>query len=199
MSLKNKTSRLVLCSVFASAALLGLSGCAQDRLPPLERVSAASNFGIANYVLAPGDSVHIVVYNEPDMTGDFLVLPEGTLQLPLIGTIKAKGLTADQLSAAILAKLKTGILIEPRVSVNLIALRPVFVTGSVAKPGAYAFVPNMTVDMAVTLAGGYTDRGARRRVVIQHAGERERQFETDPRQPIKLAPGDLVKVPERNF
>ena len=181
-------------------ALLATTACSQEPLPPLEHASAAAQAGIAGYVLAPGDALHIVVYNEPELTGDYLVLPEGTIQVPLLGVIGAKGLTTEQLTQAITTGLlRKGILQKPYVSVNLAQLRPVFVTGAVNKPGAYPFVPDMSVAMAVALAGGYTDRGARQRVVIQHLGAKEHQYAINPAIPIKLTPGDLVKIPERNF
>lgn len=194
-----KKLRLALTAALHGVAVLSLAGCAQDRLPPLEPASAAPAPTTAAYVIAPGDLVRIVVYNEPSMSGDYLVLPEGTIQLPLIGVVPAQGQTASQLSADILARLKKGILTEPRISVNLAQMRSVFVSGAVNKPGAYPFVPDMTVDMAVAVAGGYTDRGAHTRIVVRHSGEPERQFELGPRTPIRLAPGDIIKVPERAF
>lgn len=194
-----KKLRHALVAALHGGAVLSLAACAQDRLPRLEPASAALAPVTDAYVLAPGDLVRIAVYNEPNMTGDYLVLPEGTIQLPLIGVVAAKGQTASQLSAEILARLKKGILTEPRISVNLAQMRSVFISGAVTKPGAYPFVPDMTVDMAIAVAGGYTDRGAHTRVVLRHSGDRERQFALDPNAPIRLAPGDIVKVPERNF
>ncbi|NOW45596.1 polysaccharide export outer membrane protein [Novosphingobium sp. SG751A] len=191
--------RFALLAALHGGALLSLTACAQDRLPPLEPASAAAIQSAPAYVIAPGDLVRIVVYNEPNMTGDYLVLPEGTIQLPLIGVVMAKGQTASQLSDEILGKLRKGILTEPRISVNLAQMRSVFVSGAVTKPGAYPYIPDMTVDMAVAVAGGYTDRGAHNRVVLRHSGEAERQFELNPGMPIKLAPGDIIKVPERAF
>lgn len=199
MNEPRKKLRLALAAALHGGAILSLAACAQDRLPPLEPANAAPSPASADYVIAPGDLVRIIVYNEPSMSGDFLVLPEGTIQLPLIGVVAAKGLTASQLSADILGKLRKGILTEPRISVNLAQMRSVFISGAVAKPGAYPFVPDMTVDMAVAVAGGYTDRGAHSRVVIRRSGEAERQFTLAPNHPIKLAPGDVVKVPERAF
>lgn len=191
--------RFALLAALHGGVLLSLTACAQDRLPPLEPASAAAIQSAPAYVIAPGDLVRIVVYNEPNMTGDYLVLPEGTIQLPLVGVVMAKGQTASQLSDEILGKLRKGILTEPRISVNLAQMRSVFVSGAVTKPGAYPYIPDMTVDMAVAVAGGYTDRGAHTRIVLRHSGEAERQFELNHAAPIKLAPGDIIKVPERAF
>lgn len=189
----------MLAPITICAPLLVISGCAEERLPPLEPADSARSFGITDYVIAPSDTVHIVVYDEPDLTNDYLVLPEGNIQVPLVGILPAKGMTAEQLATSLSDRLRGRILAQPRVSVNLVQLRPVFVSGSVNKPGAYPYVADMTVEMAVALAGGYLDRAAESRVVIKHPGERERQFRLDPNSPIKLAPGDLVKVPERLF
>ena len=190
---------IALLATVHGGAILSLTACSQDRLPRVEPASAAVMPVADAYVIAPGDLVRIVVYNEPNMSGDYLVLPEGSIQLPLVGVVSAKGQTASQLSAEILARLRKGILTEPRISVNLAQMRSVFISGAVTKPGAYPFVPDMTVDMAVAVAGGYTDRGARTRVVLRHSGQQERQFALDPNAPIRLAPGDIIKVPERSF
>ncbi len=189
----------VMLTAFATLGAMVLSGCSTAPLPKVEQASEAKIDTSASYKIAPGDTVHIVVYNEADLTGDFLVLPEGNIQLPIVGVVPVAGLSADQLAQSLTEKLDGKILVQPRVSVNLAQLRSVYVAGAVNRPGAYAFAPGLTVQMAVAMAGGYTDRGARRRVLVQRFGGNERQFALDPATPIMVLPGDVLTVPDREF
>src|SRR4051812_41553207 len=62
----------------------------------------------AVYRLGPGDQLHVIVYGETDLTGDYTVSPVGTIAFPLIGEVAANGLTPDQMSQAIANRLEQG-------------------------------------------------------------------------------------------
>ncbi len=164
--------------------------------PTLPSPSAQQNSNI--YRLGPGDQLHIIVYGETDLTGDFTVSPVGTIAYPLVGEIPANGLTPDQLSQAIADRLSQGYMRHPQVSSAIAAYRPFFILGEVARPGTYPFSAALTVRGAVAVAGGFSYRANQRRVFIKHAGEeQERAYPLDASTLVQ--PGDTIRIGERFF
>lgn len=90
------------------------------------------------------------------VTGDYLVGPDGTVSFPFAGDVPAAGKTTAELSAALSSGLRTslGLTDPPNVTVEVASFGPVYVTGDVQAPGAYAFAPGLNVVKAVSLAGG---------------------------------------------
>jgi polysaccharide biosynthesis/export protein len=158
--------------------------------------SAQQNSNI--YRLGPGDQLHIIVYGETDLTGDFTVSPVGTIAFPLVGEVPANGLTPDQLSQAIGERLTQGYMRHPQVSAAIAAYRPFFILGEVARPGTYPFSAALTVRGAVAVAGGFTYRANEGRVFIKHSGEqREQSYRLDASTLVQ--PGDTIRIGERFF
>ncbi|MDE2181432.1 MAG: polysaccharide export protein [Alphaproteobacteria bacterium] len=152
----------------------------------------------ASYVLGVGDKLHVTIFGEPDLTGDFDVGDGGYLRLPLIKQIKAAGLTIGQLETQISAQLSKGYLKDPRVSIEVTNYRPFYIIGEVNKPGEYAYVNGMNVLTAVALAGGYTYRADDSDVYIRRkGGTKEQSAPAD--QTTKIEPGDIIRVGERFF
>ena len=89
-----------------------------------------------------------------------------TDSLPLVGGVEARGLTTAQLSNAIAGRLKAGFVRDPSVAVEIETYRPFFVLGEVTFPGQYPYVPNMTVENAIAIAGGFTPRAFKDKVTI---------------------------------
>jgi len=164
--------------------------------PALPSPSAQQNSNI--YRLGPGDQLHIIVYGETDLTGDFTVSPVGTIAFPLVGEVPANGLTPDQLSQAIADRLSQGYMRHPQVSSAIAAYRPFFILGEVARPGTYPFSAALTVRGAVAVAGGFTYRANEGRVFIKHSGERQEQsYRLDASTLVQ--PGDTIRIGERFF
>jgi polysaccharide export outer membrane protein len=179
--------------LFIGSALL-VASCAPGRnLPPLPPASDTA------YRLGPGDQVRIITFGEQQLTGDFRVSDGGTLSVPLIGTIRAAGLTSRQLADAISSELKRRKLFQdPSVVVEVTAYRPVFILGEVSKPGQYPFQPGMTVLTAVAVAGGFTYRAIEDYAsVLRSTGDKP--VEGRATGATLLAPGDVVTVYERIF
>ncbi len=123
----------------------------------------------AEYRVAPGDKVEISVLVVPELQRTETVDSNGQLTLPLIGSITVAGETVSQMRAIIRSKLAARVIrqrnargeqmpvvIEPNdVFVKLARYRPIFVSGTVAKPGLYQFRVAMSVREALALAGGY--------------------------------------------
>lgn len=174
---------------FASGAA-ALSACASG--PPL-----ASVLDPVEYRLGPGDQVRITVFNEPDLTGSFVVGAQGAIAYPLVNSVQAGGLTITEFSEVLRAGLAEYIR-NPSVSVEVTNYRPFFILGEVARPGTYPYSASLTVPNAVATAGGYTYRANRRRVFIRHANEsEERSYPLTVTTPV--LPGDTVRIGERLF
>jgi polysaccharide export outer membrane protein len=151
-----------LLAISLLCAVLGLAGCSGlSSLPPIPQTSTA------DYRLGPGDQVRIITFGDEQLTGEFRVNDDGNVALPLVGPIKAEGLTTTQLQNAVTQALTSRNLYRnPSVSVEVTAYRPVFVLGEVTRPGQYPFQPGMTVVTAVAIAGGFTYRAIEDEVSI---------------------------------
>lgn len=149
------------------------------------------------YRLGPGDQLRITVFNEPELTGQFLVGSQGTIAYPLVGDVRAAGLTVLEFTEALQTALREYVR-TPNVSVEVANYRPFFILGEVQRPGTYPYSANLTVFNAVATAGGFTYRANRRRVFIRHANEaEEHSYELSIMTPV--LPGDTIRIGERLF
>src|ERR1700683_575408 len=112
----------------------------------------------APYLLASGDRLRVIVFGQDNLSNSFSVDGAGNISMPLIGPIKAQGLTTEELERTVEARLRNGFLREPKVSIEVEAFRPFFVLGEVTTAGQYPFINGMTVQNAVAVAGGSTPR-----------------------------------------
>ena len=107
-----------------------------------------------SFRLGTGDKLRITVFQEPELSGEYSVSSSGIVSIPLIGGIKASGLTTRALERAIVAALADGLIQDPKVSVEVLEARPFYILGDVTAPGSYPYVSGMTVLNAIALAGG---------------------------------------------
>lgn len=147
----------------------------------------------APYQLATGDKVHVIVYGEDDLGGDFDVDGNGYVRLPLIGQVQASGLSTHELEDRIASLLRNGYLQEPRVSVAVMQYRPFYIIGEVNKPGEYPYVNDMNALNAVALAGGYTEKAENSYIYVRRNGETEEE-RLPADQSTHIRPGDVVRV-----
>jgi polysaccharide export outer membrane protein len=152
------------------------------------------------YTLDTGDKLRIVVFGQDGLSNSYFVDASGQVTMPLIGAVTARGLTTQQLARAIAGKLRGGFIREPHVAIEVETYRPFFILGEVTQPGQYPYVPNMTVETAVAIAGGYTPRAYRWTVEIDRPAEGGalRSRASVPL-PTRVRPGDTVVVKERWF
>jgi polysaccharide export outer membrane protein len=168
-----------------------LAGCAQSP-PPLPGVAAGQ------YRLNSGDTVRILVYNQQSLSNDFTVGDDGTISVPMLGAVKARGETVQELEHDLYNRLNDGILVKPGVSVQLAQSRPIFVVGEVGKPGQYPYLAKLNVLGAVAAAGGFTVRADRNTVTVVRA-VKDRPSEWTAGVLADLQPGDVVIVREQFF
>ncbi len=150
------------------------------------------------YALDTGDRLRITVFGQDGISNSYLVDAGGNVTLPLIGAVPARGQGAPQLALTIAARLRQGYVREPKVSVEVEAYRPFFILGEVTTPGQYPYVPNMTVETAVALAGGFGPRASKGKVEVTRNLATQRLHGEVPLS-FPLAPGDSVVVKERWF
>jgi polysaccharide export outer membrane protein len=169
---------------------LGLVACTAN-LPPPPNASAP-------WPLGPGDHLRIIVFEQNQLGGEFTVDEDGAVSLPLVGRLKVTGLVPAEAERLIDDRLKAGIVKKPKVNIDVIRYRPVYVYGEVTKPGAYDFAGTPTVIGAITLAGGYTYRAQKDGLMIVRYidPDRRRWAATDT---TPIGPGDVIYVPERWF
>ena len=110
-----------------------------------------------DYQLAPGDRLTIVVYDQPQLSGQFIVDGGGGILLPLAGAVSLSGLTLADAQKLIQDRFADGVLVQPAVSVRINDYRPIFVSGNVRKPGSYRFMIGQSVKAAIAAAGGEGD------------------------------------------
>lgn len=152
----------------------------------------------AAYLLGQGDEISIQVFDEPDLTMTALVGASGVINYSYLGDIRVEGKTAQQIERDITALLRDGYLVNPSVNVSITEFRPFFINGEVRSPGGYPFQPGLTLDKAIALAGGLTDRASQRKMFILKAVSDE-QKQKKARMQTKIAPGDIITIKEGFF
>lgn len=152
----------------------------------------------ASYHLDAGDKLRVVVYGQEGLTNSYAIDAGGSITMPLIGAVPARGRTTAGLAGEIAARLRNGYIREPSVAVEIEAYRPFFILGEVTAPGQYPYVPNMTVESAVAIAGGFSPRAKRDVVTVTHT-ERGGSMRAVVPLGTPLNPGDTVFVGERWF
>lgn len=177
----------------ASAVLTGCAGMSGASLPLTEGQTGQA----AAYRLGVGDKLKIAVFGEENLSGQFEVSPTGSIALPLAGEVAAQGMTVSEFREQLSRRLKDGYLKHPKVTVDVVNYRPIYVHGEVRTGGEVPYKSGMRLRDAIALAGGYTYRADETFVSLGRGGEPERAVRMTGESP--LLPGDNIRVPERIF
>ena len=176
------------------AVTAAVSSCSSYRPAP----KAFHEATIQPYRVDSGDRLRITVFDQKDLTNTYSVDQAGYVAFPLIGSVPARGRTIQELEGQIAAQLQKGYLRNPDVSIEVDRYRSIFVMGEVGQPGQYTYVPGMTVQNAIALAGGYTPRALQANADITRKINGEiltgRVLISDP-----VLAGDTIYVRERLF
>ena len=152
----------------------------------------------ADYLLATGDTVHVRVHGEEDLTLRMVVPSDGTADYAFVGNIQLAGKTVDDVELEITRRLKGDYLINPQVSVTMAEFRDFYVQGEVARTGGITWKPGLTVRTAISLAGGLRERASRSKWFLVPEGgsesDRRRVNEDD-----LVHPGDTLIVEQSFF
>ena len=176
------------------AAATSLASCAPGRdLKPLPDTHETT------YRLGIGDQIRIITVGDEQMTGDFRVNDAGSVAIPLLGTVRAAGLTTAELERRIEDELRVKkIFTQPSVAVEVLAYRPIFILGEVNKPGEYPYQPGMTLLTAVSIAGGFTYRAVTDYASVVRTID-GRPVEGKVTRESFIQPGDVITIYERFF
>lgn len=196
-----KNAIFVAFSLWLGTLLAG----AQNSVPPSHVAPPPASQVPATYVIGSGDMLYVSVWKEPDLTNTLPVRPDGMISLPLLGDVKAAGLTPTQLGDSIAEKLKKYVT-EPHVTVVVTQMNSqrIYVMGEVLHTGPMNLFPDMTVLQALAAAGFTqfantkgiyvlrTEHGAQRKIPVNYKklvkGEGMDQN-------LWLKPGDTIVVP----
>lgn len=153
--------------------------------------------GESNYLLGPGDKIIIQVYGEEELKIETQLTDSGKINYPFLGEIMAKGLSIKQLESRIYNGLKGDYFVEPNVFVGMVEYRPFFIHGEVKLPGGYPYQPGMTVNQAVALAGGLTERASKEKIFITREANKSKQENANLN--TKVNAGDTITIEQRFF
>ena len=146
----------------------------------------------SDYILGAGDRLVISVFQEPDMQMRLKIHSGGKLNFPYIGEVVCAGRTAREIEKDIENRLKDGVIKQPSVTVTIEKFRDFYIGGQVEAPGKYEFEAGLTVEKAIMIAGGVTDRGDATDVNVRLAQTGELKEDVEPTFPI--GPGDTIYI-----
>ena len=168
-----------------------------EEIPPIE---------ISEYILGFGDELEISMFRHEEMNRKIKILPDGKMQYPLVGNIRAEGLSVNQLKEL----LREGLLkyfVDPQIDINVTSTgsQKIFVLGEVNNPGIYQLEGPKTVIEAVSEAGGFTLDAKEKNVMLIRGAPSNPQptildieaalKRTDMTQNVALQKWDIVYVP----
>jgi polysaccharide export outer membrane protein len=160
-------------------------------------VLTSAAFGQSGYRLGTGDKLKVTVFGEEDASGEYEIDATGAISARLLGRLQVKGMTVSEVEQNLIEQYRArGFYRNPRISIELVNLRPFFILGEVEKRGSYPYINGLTVAQAVAIAGGYTYRASRSRITIQRMGAAKEEPVSED---APVYPGDIVRVPERFF
>jgi polysaccharide export outer membrane protein len=181
-------------------------------------VLLAGNALAQEYVIGPRDILTVNVWGEKDLSQDYTVSVSGTILMPLIGEVRAAGLTERQLGEELRNRLQDGYLVNPQVVVSVKEYRSqkVLVLGDAAKPGLYPLTGTTTLLEVLTQAGGLSGSGSREILLVRpvrlaakdgsviQGSNTIRRIDVDkiqldnPADNVLLEDGDTVIIPRAN-
>jgi polysaccharide export outer membrane protein len=151
-------------------------------------------------IIETDDILTVTIFEEPNISGDYTVSPDGSIQIPLAGKISVGGISLDDASNIIAADLsKDGYLVSPRVTVSISQeSKTVRVMGEVLNNGEFTYKDGMTVLAAIANAGGFSYRARQDDFdIIRKVESGETLIKGNISTPLR--PGDIIRVRERFF
>lgn len=186
-----KRRRFLVCG---TAAFI-VTACSRERD---SSTPAFAQGATKTYRLAVGDRLRIAVFGHSEHTGEFQIDSAGNVNFPLLGEVKASGLTVGEMKEKLRRDLGAKYLVDPRLSVEVLNYRPFFILGEVKTAGKYSYEPGLTVRKAVAMAGGFTRRAAKSEATLRRPTREGMKVYSVPLE-TKLLPGDTVEIHRRLF
>lgn len=154
----------------------------------------------SDYYIGVNDTVIVSVFGEPDLSGRYDVLADGSIQMPLIESVNIQNLTLPQAVQKIENEFKIQkYLIDPRVTVSIVQSHTVKILGEVLNAGEYSYSHGITILDIVAKAGGFLDRANQTRFDIIRSNPDGTKNHIRGVVSTYLQPGDVVRVSQRYF
>ena len=191
-----ETSWRSFCVALAAATLA--SACASESPPQSPNYVINSQTALSRiYRLGIGDKLKITVFGEENLSGQVEVNAIGQVALPLAGETPAKGLSVTEFRDAVARKLADGYLKNPKITVEILNYRPIYVHGEVKNGGEFQYRAGLTLRDAIAMAGGFTYRADKSFAAVVRPGEPESSLPMTSDMPV--LPGDNIRITERFF
>ncbi len=152
--------------------------------------------GLSEYPLGSGDLLKIQVFGEQDLSLEIRLSDAGTISYPFLGELMVLNLTTYKLSELIRIGLADGYLINPVVNISILEYRQFYIYGEVKNPGGYPYQPGLTLQKAIALAGGFTERSSKSKIYVVHEKE---QASSKLELGSAVRPGDTITIEESFF
>ena len=152
---------------------------------------------LSDYRLGSGDLLSIKVFGEEELSMEIRLSDAGTIVYPFLGELEILNVTIGQLGTIIEEGLADGYLVNPNVSITIVEYRQFFINGEVESPGGYPYQPGLTLQKAVALAGGFTERASKSKLYLSHEGNNGNPDLVKLNTQIK--PGDIITIEQSFF
>jgi polysaccharide export outer membrane protein len=144
-----------------------------------------------------GDKLKVTVFGEDNLTSQVEVNASGAIAMPLIGEVQVKDRSIGEVKELLVRRLGDGYLKNPRINVEVMNFRPIYVHGEVKSGGEFAYKNGLTLRDAIAMAGGYTYRAQQGYLLLVREGRQEERIPLPSTLPV--LPGDNIRIPERLF
>jgi len=166
--------------------------------PTIGQTSDCKKAG-SGYRLGAGDKIRVVVLQDTEFSGDYEVNASGGISVRMLGPVQVVGMSIPEIEEMLRERYRSqGYLVSPRLSVELVSMRPFYIVGEVTRQGQFPYVNCLRVIQAIAIAGGYTRRAGKTRLTIKrfYATAAEEEYVTED---TLVEPGDVVRIGERWF
>ncbi|HCU65306.1 MAG TPA: sugar ABC transporter substrate-binding protein [Rheinheimera sp.] len=207
-------AKLVLAQIFAIGAMLVLQGCSSNQLAPAtvhnSMTTAVTDY---KYLIGPNDTVNIFVWRNPELSGSFIVRPDGQITTSLVEDIAVAGKTPTQLARE-METILSKFIRDPVVTVSVNGFvgpysEQVRVIGAAAQPQAYPYRQYMTLLDLMIASGGLTEFASGNSAkLVRTVNGKQVSYEVklddliregDISANVDMLPGDIVIIPEAWF
>jgi len=149
----------------------------------------------SDYRLGTGDKVSIKVFGEEELSAEFTLSDAGTISYPFLGEINVLDKTTGELSNLLTRMLGDGYIVNPSINVEVISYREFYINGEIENPGAYPYQPGLTLQKAVAMAGGYTERASSSKMYVTRDDGSRAKIKNNH----EVLPGDVITIDESFF
>lgn len=151
------------------------------------------------YTLGASDVIEVIVFGEDDLSVERRVNSRGNISFPLLGAVKVRGNTVNEVAAQLTEKLKGDYLINPQINVSMVEYRQFYVRGEVKSPGGFPYLPGLTLGKAIAIAGGFTERANRKKIEVSREQKEGGRKKIVAKINDAVIPGDILIVEESFF